>query len=91
MLTLIQRYMKSVYGKGISKSAQLRHSISSLSNRMFPVGTRFASPFKSRQIERARLRDEQYHATAYRPYQTESRKVRRQMARALAAQRWRNR
>jgi hypothetical protein len=83
-MTLIQRAMQSVFGLGKSKAAQKRHEVR---DRAFPEGTRFRGAFTSRQIERARLRDEQYRIQS--GIAGVSRKERRKMARALAAKAYR--
>ena len=85
-MNLIQRAMNAVFGQGKSKSARRRRE---LRDRLFPKGTRFrTSNVSTRQVQRAKLRDEEYRKEAPAG---QDRKVRRALARAIAARRWKER
>ena len=82
-MTFVQRAMNAVFGQGKSKSARLRRE---LRDRLFPEGTRFrASNVATRQVLRARLRDEEYRNSAHAGL---DRKSWRALSRAVAARRW---
>lgn len=92
-MNIIKMAMEKVFGKGTSKAALLRRE---KANRSHAVGTRNQNENASRQAMRASLRDEAYAQAAVAgdtmrnaSNQPLPRKERRQIARAIAAKRWR--